>query len=433
MKQDFDVVIAGAGIVGATLAALLTAHPRTRSLAVAVIDAGAATTFDPHAPIGLRVLALSRASQNILTAAQAWPEISAQRLCAYTEMRIWDAKKDGEDDPWRDGIHFDSALIGEPNLGHIVENALVGWGLQQVLRTSSALTLLHGTEIVDLHASNAGVTLKVQDTTQSRASGAASSSQSTAFRTRLLVGCDGAGSRVRALAQIETEQANYGQRGVVAVVRTGQPHRQTAWQRFLPGGPIALLPLANGDCSIVWSCADDLAKKLVKMGDEEFAGCVTDACNAVLGDVEPVSVRASFPLQRLHAKSYCSPGIALAGDAAHVVHPLAGQGANLGLLDAAALAETVAEAIGNDEGPGDLNVLRRYERWRKGDNLAMLAGLDGLSGLFSNQAVSLGVIRRAGMAAVGRAAPIRNRLARHALGLAGELPAAARTPAEVLT
>ncbi len=411
MNHHFDVVVVGAGMVGASLAALLNRDPRSRGLSLGLLDARAPEPLATDGPYALRVSALSRASQNILATAGAWPSIAAARVFAYQEMRVWDANADDSDDPLTDGLHFDSAVLGEPDLGHIVENGLVQSSLHDLLARAQGIEMLLGVSLKDVAfeadrlvlATDAGHTLT----------------------TGLLIGCDGGASPVRQLAGIEADTAAYDQLGIVAIVRTEKPHGATAWQRFLPSGPVAFLPLASGECSIVWSCENERARQLMALNEEDFAAALTRASNKALGHIQLVSRRGSFPLRRLLARHYCRERLVLAGDAAHVVHPLAGQGANLGLLDAAALAQVLAEALANGEAPGDLRVLRRYERWRKGDNLAMLAALDGLSKLFGSTRLPLGKFRRAGLSLVNRAQPARNRLARQALGLAGELPEAA--------
>lgn len=419
MKTDFDVVIAGAGIVGSALAALLSRHPQTQSLSIVVVDQKAPADAAGDG-VGLRVSALSRASQNILSVAGAWSCIADHRVSPYTRMHVWDAREGDQDDPASDGVQFDSAWLGEPDLGHIVENDLVSGCLDAVLKNSANVLQMRPWRILDASLDGEAVQLRLQHLGND---GAGASKQVSAG---LVVGCDGARSQIREFAGIDVEAASYGQRGIVAVVATEKPHNEVARQRFLPGGPLALLPLATGESSIVWTCPEEQAATLMDMPDAQFEAAVTRASNGVLGDISLRSARASFPLQRLHASSYCRAGVALAGDAAHVVHPLAGQGANLGLLDAAALVQTLAGALENGERPGDLRVLRRYERWRKGDNLAMLAGLDGISRLFSSKLGPVAAFRRMGLAAVARSAPARNRLARQALGLSGDLPEAAR-------
>lgn len=411
MTRHFDVLVAGAGMVGSCFAALLAADTRTRNLRVGLMDAEVPPAFDPAAPMGLRVSALSRASQNILTTAGAWPVVAAARVSAYRRMRVWDAWDSGRDDPRNDGLCFDSALLGEPDLGHIVENDLVRAALFDCIRRAANVRTEIPTRLEKVATARDGVTVTLQD--------------GRVLTAALLVACDGANSSVRKQVAIEVEESSYGQRGVVAVVRTERPHEETAWQRFLPGGPLAFLPLASGESSIVWSCEDARAEELLALNDVGFGKALYEAYNGVLGAIEVVSQRAAFPLRRLEAKNYVLPGVALAGDAAHVVHPLAGQGANLGLLDAAALAEVLAVAIANGESAGDLRVLRRYERWRKGDNLLMQRALDGLSKIFGARMAPAGALRRAGMAVIGGTPPLVNSLARRALGLEGELPPAA--------
>lgn len=401
-------------MVGSCLAALLAADPRTRKLDVGLLDAAVPPAFDPQAPVGLRVSALSRASQNILATAGAWPAIATARISAYQKMRVWDARDSGRDNPRADGLCFDSALLGEPDLGHIVENDLVQAALFDCIGQADNVQALIPARVEQVDTGSADVTVFLQDGSKITAG--------------LLVACDGADSIVRQQAGIEVDESSYHQRGVVAVVRPELPHEETAWQRFLPGGPLALLPLQSGECSIVWSCEEARAEVLLALDTAGFSDALLEASNAVLGRLEPVSKRAAFPLRRLEARRYVLPGLALAGDAAHVVHPLAGQGANLGLLDAATLAEVLAAAVTNGESPGDLKVLRRYERWRKGDNRVMQRALDGLSKLFGVRRVSAGALRRAGMALIGGTPPVANSLARRALGLAGELPPAARPP-----
>lgn len=406
--REFDIVIAGAGMVGATLASLLARNTRLAELSIGIIDVAGPPEFDPKAPAGLRVSALSPASRRILSAAGAWPDIAAARACPYHQMRVWDARPDNRDDPMSDGLHFDCASVGADTLGYIVENELATWSLHGALRARDKVSLIIPAELVGIESRQEGIDVHLD--------------KSRVLRTHLLVGCDGAGSVTRELAGIGAQHSEYGQRGLVCVVETTRPHRGTAWQRFMPGGPLALLPLADGSCSIVWSRPEDEAQALERLSDAEFSRALTEASNRALGELRVSGARASFPLHRLHAKAYCQPGVALAGDAAHVVHPLAGQGANLGLMDAAALTQTLSDAVAAGEGPGDLRVLRRYERWRKGENLAMLAALDGISRLFSAGTTVMGRVRQGGLAAVNATPALKDRLARHALGLGGDAP-----------
>lgn len=401
MKNDFDIVIVGGGVVGAALACAL----KDSSLSIALLDAQAPAVFDPITEVDLRVFALSRASRRILESVGAWEAIAAARISPYREMHVWDARGEGS-------IHFDSAELGEPELGYIVENRLLQHALWAELQDRPRVTLLAPAQPEALSVTDEAVTLSMNGGRR--------------LKARLVVAADGAGSKTRAMAGIDTEDAPYGQRAVVAHVQTEFPHRETAWQRFLPTGPLAFLPLQDGRVSIVWSADDAEAARLLALDDAAFCAALTEASAARLGAVRATTQRVAFPLQRLHAREYVHPRFALVGDAAHALHPLAGQGVNLGLLDAAALAEVIAAAAQRGRDIGDMGVLRRYERWRKGDNLSMIFALDGFKRLFSNENAPLATLRNAGLRAVDRFTPLKHAFMRRAMGLSGDLPDLAR-------
>jgi 2-octaprenylphenol hydroxylase len=401
MKFDSDIAIVGGGVVGAALACAL----KDSGLSITLLDAQAPAPYDAKAEVDLRVFALSRASRRIFEALGAWEAVAAARLSPYREMQVWDAGGKGS-------IHFDSAELGEPELGYIAENSLLQHALWKQLQGHPRVTLLAPAKPGSLTLDDEGATLALD--------------RGRRLQARLVVAADGAASATRALAGIEVESEPYGQRAVVAHVRTEQPHRETAWQRFLTTGPVAFLPLADGRVSVVWSADEAEAERVLKLDDAGFCAALTEASDARLGKVLSSTRRAAFPLQRLHAKDYVRGRFALAGDAAHAVHPLAGQGVNLGLLDAAALAETILEAARAGRDIGDLGVLRRYERWRKGDNLAMIFALDGFKRLFSNDVAPLTTLRNAGLRAVDRFTPLKHAFVRRAMGLSGDLPVLAR-------
>jgi 2-octaprenylphenol hydroxylase len=401
MKFDFDMVIVGGGAVGATLACAL----KDKDLDIALLDTRAPEPFDAKAEVDLRVFALSMASRRVLQAVGAWESIATARLSPYREMHVWDAEGEGS-------IHFDSADLGEPELGYIVENRLLQDALWARLKDQPRITLLHPAQAEGLTLTDEGATLDI--------------SGGRRLKAKLVVAADGAASGTRALAGIETEDAAYGQRAVVAHVRTELPHVMTAWQRFLPTGPVAYLPLADGRVSVVWSADEAEAERILALDDAGFCAALTEASAARLGKVRETTKRLAFPLQRLHAREYIRPRFALAGDAAHAVHPLAGQGVNLGLLDAAALAEVIGDALARGRDIGDKSVLRRYERWRKGDNLTMIFALDGFKRLFSNDIAALARLRNAGLRAVDGFTPLKHAFVRRAMGLSGDLPALAR-------
>lgn len=402
--SDYDVVIAGGSIVGATLACALG----DSELRVALLERIPKERIRPGADIDLRVSAITRASQRIFAAVGAWEEISTWRISPFRDMRVWDATGPGH-------IHFEAAALGEPLLGWIIENRVIQSALLARVQAfanvdlfcPSALNLIGNGREEAMH-------LQLED--------------GRTLRTRLLVGADGADSRVRHLAGITVGGWGYAQKGVVATVGTERFHQETAWQRFMPTGPLAFLPLHDGRCSIVWSTTPEHAEQLLAISEDAFALELAEAFEWRLGSITGVGPRAAFPLRLQHAHAYVKPRIALIGDAAHVVHPLAGQGVNLGLLDAAALAEVLLDAVAINREIGSLKVLRRYERWRRGDNLLMLGVLDGFKRLFGSPLPPVRWLRNLGLNLTDAAFPVKNMIARRAMGLTGDLPRLARNP-----
>lgn len=403
MKRDFDILIAGGGLVGAGLAALLGSHAPTAGLRIAVLEPRPSRFPDPAEPWDLRVSALSRASQRLLERAGAWPAILARGATPYQGMVVWEEHDDANGPG---ALRFDAAALGEPDLGHIVENRAVQAALLD--RAVAAGTTVLRTGIADLTAGAEAACVTTSDGRQLTAA--------------LVVAADGSDSTVRRLAGIATRGWDYGQEAVVAQLTASRPHRHTAWQRFLAAGPLALLPLADGDVSLVWSTTPGQAGELAGLDDASFGARVTEASAGVLGALQPRSGRARFPLRLMHALAYSAPRVVLAGDAAHGVHPLAGQGVNLGFLDCAALAQLLGEEVPQGADPGDAALLRRYERWRKADNLPAMLFMDGLQRLFCNDDPLLSRARRAGLGLVNRALPLKRSLMARALGLSGEVP-----------
>lgn len=389
MTMQYDVVIAGAGMVGATLACLLAQAGKR----VAVLEAHTPPVFTPADPYDLRVSALSRASQRALLRAGAWGGVLTRRACAYEAMQVWDATGSGE-------IRFAAADLGEPDLGHIVENRVLQWALWDVLAALENVTLYCPDKLATFQVAADAVTLHL-------ASGAT-------LGAKLLVGADGAASKVRELAGIGMDSQDYGQQGVVAVVKTELPHQYTAWQSFMPSGPLAFLPLADGSCSIVWTLPADRADAMVQCAVDEFQREVAQALDYRLGEVILVSERAAFSLRGRLAASYVQERVALVGDAAHTIHPLAGQGVNLGIKDALELATRIQHATGDI---GSLRVLRAYERARRGDNLLMQKTMEGFRLLFGNTLTPWKVLRNTGLSLVNRWDSLKYTIAKQAMGV----------------
>lgn len=396
---EYDVIIVGGGMVGATLACALAQG----GMSIAVIESHEPPAFDPEADYDLRVSAISRASQRIFEGLGAWRGMCARRVSPYREMHVWDAAGPGR-------IHFSAAELGEPDLGHIIENSVVQAALLERLAALDGARWYCPAGLRRLQVTEGGAQVELSDGRRLTAA--------------LVVGADGANSRVRELSGISRSTRAYDQRAVVATVRTERGHAHTAWQRFLPTGPLAFLPLADGRCSIVWSADTAEAGRLMAMEDTAFRQALGRALDYRLGQVIETGPRAAFTLRGSQAVPYVRPRIALVGDAAHTIHPLAGQGANLGFLDAATLAEVLLRQGGD---PGAYPRLRRYERARRGDNLAMMRAMEGFKLLFGAQAAPLRRLRNLGLTLTDRAVPVKHALMRRAMGLSGELPALARS------
>jgi 2-octaprenylphenol hydroxylase len=408
VKRDFDVVIVGGAMAGAGTAALLAAMPATENLRVALVEPRPVPAPAADAPLDLRVSALSRASQTLLERTGAWPAVAA-RAGAYRRMVVWEQR---QDPAGPDALVFDAAELGEPDLGHIGENRSIQAALTAQAEARGVVLLQAG--FASLDTGRDVVRVGLDDGRE--------------FRAGLIVGADGAESAVRRQAGIETRGWDYGQRAVVAHLRPERPHGATAWQRFLDTGPLALLPLADGRVSLVWSTLPEEAESLVALDDAAFSARVTEASAGVLGTLAPTTPRASFPLRLLHARRYTGERVALVGDAAHTVHPLAGQGINLAFLDAAALVDVAGDALAAGDDPGEARALRRYERWRKAEALPALALLDGVKRLYSGGNPLQSRLRRGALGLAQSSGTVKRLLMQRALGVAGDSPRSMRSP-----
>lgn len=404
MRQDFDVIVIGGGIVGAAAACALG----EAGLEVAVVEARSAAASEAKPGRDPRVFAVTRASEHILRSLQAWDAMPREDVFAFTDMEVWDAGGGS-------ALHFDCAELGEPYLGHMIEPRIILSALMQRLAAISRVTLLRPVHFREIRNTKDEVIVELED--------------GRVLHARLVVAADGARSPVREALGIRTREHDYRQSSLVALVRTEAPHRQTAWQRFLPGGPLAFLPLEANWCSIVWTRPTAEVERLLTLDKETFHAELGAAFDFRLGEIRDSGEREAWPLQRRHAEHYVTDHAALIGDAAHAIHPLAGQGVNLGLLDAASLAQVVTEARSSGRDFGALRTLRRYERWRRGDNALMMSAMDAINILFSNASTPLQAVRVMGLGMINRAAVVRHRLMRHAMGLGGDLPALAQAPA----
>jgi 2-octaprenyl-3-methyl-6-methoxy-1,4-benzoquinol hydroxylase len=359
--EAFDVVVIGAGVVGSAAALALA----SAGLRVAIVEAREPPRWQAAEP-DLRVYAFAPDSQALLERLGVWDSVRAARVQPYRRMRVWDAAAGGEMD-------FDADAFGRDNLGHIVEHALLVDRLWAAVARHPGIRRHCPARLLELAQDDAGASVVLDEGSR--------------LRTRLVLGADGAASQVRALAGLASDEHEYRQRAVVAYVTTTEPHQDTCWQRFLPSGPLAFLPCADGRSSIVWTLPEAEAQRLLAVDDAAFCAELTRAFDARLGEVTGVSARKAFPLRRQLAKDMLRGRIALVGDAAHVVHPLAGQGVNLGLRDVAALAEWAGKA---QAGGSDFAAAHRLQRWartRVSENALAAYSFEAINRLFSNQAV----------------------------------------------
>lgn len=397
------MIIVGGGMVGAALACALA---QRTALSILVLEAQSHSPAWSEHDYHHRVSAVALSSQRIFQSLQIWDDIKNSRVSAFNEIHVWDAARCGE-------IHFDCYEIAESALGFIIENNLIQSVLQKKLQQYPQVKWLSSIQLKNFIEKENHVELVAHD--------------GSIFTAQLAVAADGAHSWLREQANIQIEKQDYQQHAIVAAVRTTKPHAKTARQIFLETGPLAFLPLAEENLSsIVWSMSPEKSAHLLSLSDDAFMLELAHAFQHTLGDVTEISKRYSFPLHKQQAKNYIHSRVVLVGDAAHTIHPLAGQGVNMGLLDAASLVEVIVDAIKQHRDFASAHNLRPYERWRKADNLALQAGVDVIKQLFASDKQSVQSLRSFGLDMTNKMQWIKNIFTRHAVGDRDDLPKLAK-------
>jgi 3-demethoxyubiquinol 3-hydroxylase len=389
-RGPVDALVVGGGVVGAACALAMA----RRGLDVSLVEAAVPADWQDARP-DLRVYALAPDNVALLDALGAWAPVRAARAHPYRRMRVWDAAGGGE-------LRFDADAFGRAELGWIVEHGLLVDRLWAAMAQAG----------VRIHCPARVAALEQDD---DRAS--VLLDDGSRVTARVAIAADGANSTVRDLAGIAVSEHDYGQRALVAYVRTGRSHQDTAWQRFLPGGPLAFLPCADGSSSIVWTLPEAEAQRTLALDDEGLAHALTEALARRLGAVEPISSRAAFPLRRRLAEVHVRGRVLLLGDAAHVVHPLAGQGVNIGLRDVSALVASIDAARSRRLDWTSASRLQRWGRARHSEGAVAAHAFEAINLAFSNQALWATALRGPLLGLAGRLPPLTHALWRRAAGI----------------
>ncbi len=402
MMQSVDIAIVGGGMVGLALAAAF----KESDLRIAVIEAHVPDSQLESLP-DIRVSALSRSSETILRNLGTWSGITQRRAAPYSAMEVWEQDSFAR-------IEFSAQQLAQPDLGHIVENRVIQLALLEQVEKQANVSLYMPAQCQSLAMGESEAWLTL-DNGQS-------------LTAKLVVGADGANSWVRRQLDIPLTHWDYGHSAVVATVKTQQPHEKIARQIFTSQGPLAFLPLGDPHLSsIVWSTDPNRTNRLVSLSDDEFNKVLAAEFDTRLGLCEVVSKRQAYPLKMRYARDFVLDRIALVGDAAHTIHPLAGQGVNLGLLDAASLAQEIHQLWRQGQDIGARRSLRNYERWRKSEAAKMIAAMQGFRDLFDGNNPAKKLFRGIGMKLVGQLPGAKDEIMKRALGLKGELPELAKT------
>ncbi len=391
--NESDIVIVGAGIVGLTAACLLGGA----GLSISIVDSDELPRPLPLQDFSLRVSAINRSAEMIFKACGVWDQIKGARFCAYQRMRVWDEQGNG-------GIEFSARESLQPNLGYIIENDILRQALLNRVAVINNIKCFPDTALAALQAHDTGYRLQTKTELE--------------FNTKLVLAADGANSWVRQQAEIPLTMRDYEHHALVATIGTEKPHQATAYQRFLREGPLAFLPLAEPNtCSIVWSAPPERIELLKSLLPADFEKQLAESLERYLGDCTLLSARQCFPLVMRHAQYYVLPRLALLGDAAHTIHPLAGQGLNLGLMDAKVLSGVIKQALVKKRDFSAYDTLRRYARARKEANVTMLAAMSGFKAGFTSDNPLLVGARNVGLTVVNQLPVLKSQLMRYALGL----------------
>ncbi|WP_334108232.1 UbiH/UbiF/VisC/COQ6 family ubiquinone biosynthesis hydroxylase [Methylobacillus sp.] len=392
MTKAIDLFIVGGGMIGSALAARLAPC----GMQIALLERDPPAAFDPASLPDLRVSALSPASIAFLEQANAWPSIQTMRTAPFKRMQVWEKRQD-------QGTLFDAAEVDATCLGHIVENRLVQLACLSALEGHDNVTILCPDEVSAIDYHNGHSTIRLKSGQQ--------------FTANLLAGADGAQSIVRRAAGIALDSMQYPMHALVATVGIIGGERDITWQRFTPDGPQSLLPLPGDYASLVWYHRPSEVRRLLALDNEGLLDAFRTHFPAALPQITGLVQKGSFALTRSHANEYARTGIVLIGDAAHTIHPLAGQGVNLGFQDAAVLSEVLLKAWQQGKTIGALPLLKQYERERKLANHLMQRAMDAFSYGFSNDIAPLRLLRNAGLKLANHQGPLKREVIRYALGL----------------
>ena len=422
-----DIVIVGGGMAGLATACLMAASDKKIIVLEKTLPSGPDSwgeDFDP------RVSAITRASENILRQCGAWDFIQTQRISPYTDMDVWDSDGTGN-------IQFHASEADVEYLGHIIENRITQYGLYLACQQHNNIEI-KSVGLRAIKSLNNAVGDDIGNGTRDEKLWLIDLENDEQLMASLVVGADGANSSVRTLTGIKTREWDYGHTAIVTTVMTEKPHDGIARQPFLTSGPLGFLPLRANQkdeqsclSSIVWSAEEAYTKTLMAMGEAEFNQALTRAMEGRLGNVVKSDTRFSFPLRQRHAIDYVLPGLALVADAAHTLHPLAGQGINMGFLDVAVLAEEVCSNVAKDLHPAETMGLRRYQRRRKGHNLLMMSAMEGFKRLFGAEPMPVRLLRNTGMGILNGHYLAKGQILQHAMGFGGDLPAVAKPSSKV--